>query len=359
MNCSENLKTTRHARACIGAGALALTLALTVSTGTAIASSNSQPADTSSQAMTAQVASVTLGSAGKQFPVGSRASVYVALMNASNTSKQSMAGGCFVDKATLKVEADGTAKLTVSLQGASIMGSTAYASGIEVYQSASASGNTVTATVDETQFVTVDGAVTRVPKTATFTIPSAATNLDGVYIKLPNTGMPNYAPDAFLSIDYANAVIANADGNDNPAPAAAKKVAMHRLYNPNSGEHFYTASDKERDELVAVGWNSEGEGWYAPEESGTPVYRMYNPVAGEHHYTMDASERDGLVQAGWNYESIGWYSDDGKAVPLYRDYNPNAFANNHNYTADASEHEALVAAGWRAEGLAWYGVAGD
>ncbi len=148
-------------------------------------------------------------------------------------------------------------------------------------------------------------------------------------------------------------------GSDNPAPAAAKKVAMHRLYNPNSGEHFYTASDKERDELVAVGWNSEGEGWYAPEESGTPVYRMYNPVAGEHHYTMDASERDGLVQAGWNYESIGWYSDDGKAVPLYRDYNPNAFANNHNYTADASEHEALVAAGWRAEGLAWYGVSSD
>ena len=30
---------------------------------------------------------------------------------------------------------------------------------------------------------------------------------------------------------------------------------MHRLYNPNSGEHFYTSTVAERDHLVSVGWN--------------------------------------------------------------------------------------------------------
>ncbi len=133
-------------------------------------------------------------------------------------------------------------------------------------------------------------------------------------------------------------------------------TSMHRLYNPNSGEHFYTADDNERDHLVSLGWSSEGEGWMAPESSSTPVYRMYNANGGEHHYTTDAAERDMLAGIGWNYEGIGWYSDDAKHTPLYRDYNPNAFSNNHNYTASAAEHERLVSIGWRDEGIAWYGA---
>ena len=131
---------------------------------------------------------------------------------------------------------------------------------------------------------------------------------------------------------------------------------MHRLYNPNSGEHFYTANDSERDMLVDLGWKFEGEGWTAPAMSDNPVFRLYNANGGEHHYTMDASEKDALIAAGWNDEGIGWYSDDDKAVPLYREYNPNAFANNHNYTADEAEHKNLISLGWNDEGFAWYGL---
>lgn len=39
-------------------------------------------------------------------------------------------------------------------------------------------------------------------------------------------------------------------------------IEMHRLYNPNSGEHFYTANTKKRDALVSRGWREEGIGWY-------------------------------------------------------------------------------------------------
>ena len=39
---------------------------------------------------------------------------------------------------------------------------------------------------------------------------------------------------------------------------AQETVDMHRLYNPNSGEHFYTANTAEKDHLVKVGWKYEG-----------------------------------------------------------------------------------------------------
>ncbi len=132
--------------------------------------------------------------------------------------------------------------------------------------------------------------------------------------------------------------------------------SMHRLYNPNSGEHFYTGNDAERDHLVGLGWRSEGEGWVAPVKSTTPVFRLYNPNAGDHHYTMSRGERDYLVSVGWNYEGIGWYSSDTKAVTLYRQYNPNAKAGAHNYTTSGAERDHLVSVGWRDEGTAWYGT---
>lgn len=136
---------------------------------------------------------------------------------------------------------------------------------------------------------------------------------------------------------------------------------MYRLYNPNSGEHFYTESSAERDTTVQAGWNYEGLGWYAPDSSRSPVYRLYSGT--DHHYTMDAAERDMLVGAGWSDEGIGWYSDDAKGIPLYRQFNPNvdpnAATNNsgsHNYTTSKAENDQLVKTGWHAEGIGWYGV---
>ena len=138
--------------------------------------------------------------------------------------------------------------------------------------------------------------------------------------------------------------------------AASEPDPMYRLYNPNSGEHFYTARAEEKNYLVSLGWYDEGIGWMAPAVSEEPVYRLYNPNAGDHHYTMNPDEKDMLVRLGWNYEGIGWYSDALRGMPLYRQYNPNAKAGSHNYTTSKAENDALVSLGWRAEGIAWYGV---
>lgn len=131
---------------------------------------------------------------------------------------------------------------------------------------------------------------------------------------------------------------------------------MHRLYNQNSGEHFYTADLSEAGHLVGLGWQYEGRGWVAPVK-GDPVYRLYNPNEGEHHYTLDAAEKDALVAVGWSDEGVGWYSDTGKSVPLYREYNPNQRSCNHNYTTNKGEHDELVSLGWQDEGVGWYAVA--
>lgn len=137
------------------------------------------------------------------------------------------------------------------------------------------------------------------------------------------------------------------------APQQAYAGDMYRMYNPNSGEHFYTADSSERNSLYLAGWDYEGIGWVAP-DSGSPVYRLYNPNAGDHHYTPSAAERQSLINAGWNDEGEGWKT--GGDVALYRQYNPNAVTGSHNFTTFQAENDALVRAGWQAEGVGWYGV---
>ncbi|MGM0300740.1 hypothetical protein IGI66_000323 [Enterococcus sp. AZ048] len=155
---------------------------------------------------------------------------------------------------------------------------------------------------------------------------------------------PNVNGTFDVSADYTGIF------QSDPTPIGTE--AMYRVYNPNSGEHFYTRDSNEKNTLLQAGWRYEGVAWDAP-QSGAPVYRMYNPNAGDHHYTLDAAERDNLKRAGWRYEGISWYS--GGTQPLYRLYNPNAKTGTHHYTLNTNERDHLKQVGWRYEGIAWYG----
>lgn len=157
--------------------------------------------------------------------------------------------------------------------------------------------------------------------------------------------------------DLTPGVIDNSPQVDEDADGQGERVVavpMYRVYNMFNGEHFYTASEYEKDYLTQIGWFYEGVGWQSPSVSETPVYRLYNPNAGDHHYTTSAAERDHLVEVGWNDEGIGWYSDDAETIPVYRQYNPNAVAGAHNFTCSEYENDHLASVGWNAEGVAWY-----
>ena len=139
-------------------------------------------------------------------------------------------------------------------------------------------------------------------------------------------------------------------------PEVIEVTPMYRLYNPNSGEHFYTGSIEERDMLIGLGWIYEGVAWNAPTETGDPVYRLYNPNSGDHHYTMSATERDWLASLGWQYEGVCWNSASSDNLPQYRLYNPNADCGSHHYTGSAEERDFLVSLGWHYEGIGWFGM---
>lgn len=148
-----------------------------------------------------------------------------------------------------------------------------------------------------------------------------------------------------------------------PAPANLKesiqegeKGSVYRLYNLYSGQHFYTQSVSEANQLYGIivdekgqpktaGWAYEGIAWIAP-ENGDPVYRLYEPSTGQHVYTPDPAEKKSLAASGWNDEGIAWYS--GGSHPIYRIYNPKT--GEHLLTADREEHDALCGSGWICEG---------
>ena len=132
---------------------------------------------------------------------------------------------------------------------------------------------------------------------------------------------------------------------------------LYRLYNPYTHEHFFTAETVENDNLVRLGWKSEGGVGYIykhAEKGG--VYRLYNPTTGEHHYTMNEDEVAQCVKAGWKNEGVKWFSAQDKEVTLnklYSMYNPYEKKFYHHYTADADEIAKMVKDGWRKEEVKW------
>ena len=118
--------------------------------------------------------------------------VTVSMMKAEDPTTASMANGCIAGKGTLVVAEDGSAKLTVPIQGITMMGQTAYATDWKVYKG----GIDTEATAAE---YTTDknGNVDSI----TFVIPDKAK--DGVYVTM--TMAAGRTQNAFLKADYANA----------------------------------------------------------------------------------------------------------------------------------------------------------
>ncbi len=152
---------------------------------------------------------------------------------------------------------------------------------------------------------------------------------------------------------------------------AASRVIVWRFYNQNTGAHFFTASESERDAIRA---NSalrhlqyEGPAFETnnqPEVGLSPVFRFYNVQTGVHFYTISEQERDYISGnlSQFNFEGIAYYASklpgDGLQA-LYRFlFTTRGF---HFYTASASEAENVRnnLPAYRYEGVAYYIPAGS
>ena len=61
--------------------------------------------------------------------------------------------------------------------------------------------------------------------------------------------------------------------------------------------------------LIRIGWNDEGVGWELPVNGDRAIYRLYNPHSGEHIFTSSYEEYQQVGNAGWQQEGIAWYTD--------------------------------------------------
>jgi hypothetical protein len=154
-----------------------------------------------------------------------------------------------------------------------------------------------------------------------------------------------------------------------PAAAfAVTPVNVYRFYSPGTGTHFYTASDVEmvqvRQTLSSV-MSYDGVAYTV--DSASPaatqgLYRFYNVRSGNHFYTASDAERDAVMSglsSVYRYEGVAYMVSStpvAGAVPVYRFYNVRGDGA-YFYTASASERDSVMAtlgSTFRYEGIAYY-----
>ena len=154
-------------------------------------------------------------------------------------------------------------------------------------------------------------------------------------------------------------------------------IEVVRLYNPWTGEHLFSVDQTEIVNCEKAGWKNEGTFWKAYAHLGdwqekfkdsqkwaTTVYRLYNANNGEHLYTTSHAEYNNLKDVGWNGEGIAFYSvkmnDKGDKPALnggdpgavnktpqgvYRAFNKNVTVGTHNF-GGYEENATMLANGW-------------
>jgi len=118
---------------------------------------------------------------------------------------------------------------------------------------------------------------------------------------------------------------------------------IHRYFNANSGDHFYTQNDGSY-----TGWGYEGVAFSAytyRTPSSVPIYRYYNPGSGDHFYSKNSGAPYGYTSEG--IEFYAYLNQANGTVPIYRYFNPNS--GDHFYTKNVSNYSGYVS-----EGVAFY-----
>ena len=125
---------------------------------------------------------------------------------------------------------------------------------------------------------------------------------------------------------------------------------VFRFYNTQTGTHFYTISQAERD-IVLVRYPQfayEGPAYYAypqPRIDNLPVYRFYNTRTGTHFYTQSEAEKNFVLATYpvFAFEGPAYYApatEGAGRVPLFRFFNTNTCA--HFFTTNTAERDMVL-----------------
>lgn len=137
---------------------------------------------------------------------------------------------------------------------------------------------------------------------------------------------------------------------------------VYRFYNQESGRHFYTASETERDAVVANNkqFLLEGTAFAVTSDAdASDVFRFYNSETGAHFYTISEVERDFIIENlnNFNFEGTAYQAHTNEAdgtEALYRFYNTEN--GTHFYTTSEAERDAVIEnlPNFNYEGIAYY-----
>ena len=127
----------------------------------------------------------------------------------------------------------------------------------------------------------------------------------GVHFYTADKNERNYVYDRLDNYTYEGASYQGIDPT-----SETKSLAVYRFYNQNSGSHFYTIDENEKNvvEQNLDNYSYEGEAFFAfhTEVKGSiPIYRFYNSTTGTHFYTPSAEERDHLIDHLSHFQSEG------------------------------------------------------
>jgi hypothetical protein len=140
------------------------------------------------------------------------------------------------------------------------------------------------------------------------------------------------------------------------APAGATQPVF-RFWSDAFQAHFYTMSVQERDYVIAnyddYVWKYEKVAYraYSSQEPGTvPLYRFWSDTYRGHFYTASQSERDYIIAnyptSVWKYEKIAYYvypasNDVPNTIGVFRFWSTSK--GHHFYTANPIEREIVIA----------------
>ncbi|NBC32949.1 MAG: hypothetical protein GVY13_09770 [Alphaproteobacteria bacterium] len=151
-------------------------------------------------------------------------------------------------------------------------------------------------------------------------------------IRLTNSNFADLSPDG-VSIR----IVDNDGGgsSNDEQELSHQNFEVHRFFNSESGRHFYTAS-KDEGEFVLNNIDSfvleEASSFFSasPVEFGaSPVFRFFNEDTGVHFYTINEDEKDFVIQNNdqFVFEGTGFHAWDTEIAPtnsseVHRFFNP-------------------------------------
>jgi hypothetical protein len=160
-------------------------------------------------------------------------------------------------------------------------------------------------------------------------------------------------------------------GNDDDSKTVtfqeSDSKSIYRFFNKIKGNHFYTKSKPEKNNIVSTlsnEWNYEGvayKAYNAPASNITALYRFWNKKTGFHFYTQNESEKNNIIATlsdTWNYENVAYYtysSEQPGTTAVYRFFNK--IQGNHFYTTSITERNDIInnlSHTWNYENVAWY-----